>query len=123
MKGDRQAFLSSAIAGSPNGRGAQGVQTHGDADIVLGRANAVGGIEPDPTQILDPGLCPGVGGVLIVLAVLAAEVARHIAGRNAQKTRRGDENLGVVLAHAASLGEGLGSGVGGGGRPTSNATS
>ena len=70
IQGDGQLLLAAAIARAPDRGGAARVQADCDPDIVFGRTDAVGRIEPDPAQILDPGLGPGVGGVLIVASIL-----------------------------------------------------
>src|SRR5690348_10205679 len=67
----------------------------------VGRADAVGRIERDPAETGHEGLGPGMAGVLIGHAVVAAKVAAHITGGDAGAAGSSEKDMGEVLAYAA----------------------
>ncbi len=68
---------AAAVAGY-RGRGG-GIEAAGEADIAIGRANLVSGVEAEPAEAVDIGLRPGV---LSLRSAFAAgdEIAVHVAG-------------------------------------------
>ena len=82
------ALAAAAIAGAAHRRRAEIVEPDRDADMGVGRADAVGRIERDPAEVGDIGLGPGVAGVLVGDAVGAVEIAADVAGRNAEACAR-----------------------------------
>src|SRR6186713_3309131 len=93
----RQRLRTAAIAGSAHGRCAEIVEPDRDADMGVGGADAVGGIEADPAETVDISLRPGMARVLMHRAVGAQEVAGDEARRHAAAAGTGDEDVRVVL--------------------------
>src|ERR671911_46001 len=98
---DRQGLPGASVAGAADRRRAQIVEPRRDPDMRIGGADAIRGIECNPAELRHEGFGPGVAGVLVDDAVVAMEVAADVARRNADATRRGDEDVAEVLAHAA----------------------
>ncbi len=96
---DLHGLAPAAVAAAAHGRRAVIVEADGHAQVGLGRAQAVGGVETDPAQPVNEGFGPGVGGRLL-LAVEADQVARDVAGRDAAPAGQADEQVGEVLADA-----------------------
>ena len=107
LHGDLERLAAAAKAGAAHRRGAEIIEPDRHPHMGLGRADAVGGIEADPAEVLDMGLRPGVAGLLRGDAVGAVEMAADIARRNAELARGGDEDVGEVLADAAPQREGF----------------
>ena len=105
-----ERLAAAALAAAAHRRRAEIVQPDRDADMGVGRANAVGGVEGDPAEIGHEQLGPGVAGLLLGDAVAAVEMPADVARRDGEAARRRDENVGEVLAHAALERERLGRG-------------
>src|SRR3546814_10787366 len=67
---------------------------------------AVADVEPYPADMLEMRLSPAVRRIL-TRPVVHHQIARDIARRMPQVTHRGDEDMRMVLAHAAGAGERL----------------
>ena len=98
---DVERLAAAAKAGAADGRGAEIIQTDRDADMGVGRADAIGCVKGDPTEVRYVSLGPGVAGLLIGHTVVALEMAADVASRNPNAPRRRDEDMREVLAHAA----------------------
>src|SRR4051812_8106462 len=94
---DIERLAAAAKAGAADGRGAEIIQTDRDADMGVGRTDAIGCIEGDPTEVRYVSLGPGVAGLLIGHAVVALEMAADVARRNGDAARRSDEDMSEVL--------------------------
>ena len=81
---DVKNLVDTAAAGAANRGGRSRIEAAGEAHVALGRANAVGGVEADPAETVDPGLGPGVVGLGGALAA-GDEIAVDVAGRDAQQ--------------------------------------
>src|SRR5262249_34926828 len=99
---DPERFAVAAIADAADRRGTEVVETHRHTHVAFRGADAIGRIEANPSQMLHIGFRPGVTGVLCGHAVSAIEMAADIARRNAELARCRDENMGEILAHAAT---------------------
>src|SRR5471032_745320 len=62
---------------------------------------SVGRIKPDPTEVLNMSLHPGMAGVLGSHSIGTIEMTTDIARRDAKPARRRDKDMGEVLADAA----------------------
>src|SRR3984957_21176304 len=102
----RERFHAAAIAGAAHWCGAEIIEADGDAGMRVGGADRIGRIEPDPAEIRHERLGPGVAGLLIDHAVGAQEVSGDETRGHAAGARAGDEDMRVVLAHAALETEG-----------------
>ncbi len=102
----------------------------GDRDVEQPGLAVVRRVDVEPAGATTPGGEPGVGGVgphhagvvgsfagRAVHPPLVAEIAAHVAGREAEGAQAGDLEVGEVLANAAAMGEDLlhGRARGGGG--------
>src|SRR3546814_14401206 len=67
---------------------------------------AVADVEPYPADMLEMRLSPAVRRIL-TRPVVHHQIARDIARRMPQVKHRGDEDMRMVLAHAAGAGERL----------------
>src|ERR1700722_9354751 len=61
---DGERLAAAAVVGTAHRSGAEVVEPDGDADVLVGDAEAAGGIEADPAEIGDMGFRPGVAGVV-----------------------------------------------------------
>ncbi len=86
--GNRQSLAAAAEARPTDGRCAQAVEPHRDAQMGVGGADFVGGIEADPAEFGHMSLGPGVTRLLGHNAVGAKEMPGHVAGRDAEPTAR-----------------------------------
>src|SRR4029077_1898968 len=103
----RHALRAAAAARSAHRGGSEIVQTHRDAHVGVGRADAVGRIERAPADARHVNLRPGMAGVLLRHAVGAVEITADITRRNVEMARGRDEDVSQVLAHAAPEREGF----------------
>src|SRR5208283_5592733 len=94
----RHLFRPAADARAANGRRAKRVERHGDAHIGLVWTEGVDRIESDPSEVLDMGLRPAVTGDLLDLVIIFAKIAAHIARRNVERARTGNEDIREILA-------------------------
>src|SRR3954468_1316931 len=104
---DLEALRAAALARAADRRRSEIIEPDGDAHMRLGGRNPVRRIEPDPAEIRYLRFSPSVPGILLDDAIGTEEVARHVAGRNAEITAGGDEDMSQVLADAAPQREGL----------------
>src|SRR4029079_546571 len=81
---DRERLAGSAPLRPAHRRRAEIIETDGDPQMLVRRADAVSRVESDPAQIGNQRLRPGVAGVLFGHPIGAAEVAADIACRNLQ---------------------------------------
>src|SRR5450631_1871442 len=88
----RQRLHAAAVAGAAHWCGAEIVEADGDTGMRVRRADAVGRIEPDPAEIRDVRLCPGMAGLLVDHAVGAQEMSGDEARGHAAASRAGDED-------------------------------
>src|SRR5262245_2309936 len=105
---DRERLAGAAIARAAQGRRAEIVEAHRHPNVGVGGADAVRRIESHPAEGRHERLGPGVAGLLLVHAVLAVEIAAHVARRDGEAAGGGDEDVGEVLADAALEREGRG---------------
>src|ERR1700757_1210380 len=87
-----ERLRTAAIAGAAHGRRAEIIEADRDADMGLGGANAVGGVESDPAEIWHEGFGPGMAGRLIDHAVRAQEMPGDEPRRYAARARTCDED-------------------------------
>src|SRR5260370_18677716 len=76
---DIERLAAAAEAGAAHGSGSEIIQPDRDADMGVGRADAVRGIEGDPAEIRHVSLGPGVAGLLSGHPVVARERAAAVA--------------------------------------------
>ena len=86
--GHFELFAAAAEAGAAHRRGAQVIEADRHPHMGLTGADAIGGVEADPAEVLDIDLGPGVAGLLGGDAVGAPEMAADIARRNTERARR-----------------------------------
>jgi len=77
---------------------------------MVGRANAVSYIEPNPAEVRDIGFCPSMCLELLIRFVTSQQIARNIAGRHGVGTGGGNKDVSMVLADTPFTGERVGSG-------------
>src|SRR5262245_5041170 len=104
---DRQRLVRAAVAHTANRRSTEVIETDRDPDMGVSRADAVGGVERDPTEGGNEGFRPGMPGLLLDDAVVPAKMAADITRRDAEVACGGQENMGEVLANAALEREGF----------------
>src|SRR6185369_2582793 len=85
---------------SPDRHGRGIVETDAGANISGSGADAIGGIEAHPAEVLDMGLDPGVAGAVFLGLDPGPEVAADVARRYPVVARSGDEDMAMVLADA-----------------------
>src|SRR5690349_1924998 len=102
-----------AAPDAPDGHGRGVVEPDGGPNISGGGADAIGGVEADPAEILDIGLDPGVAGAIFMGLDAGPEIAADIARGDAETARGGDEDVTMVLADPHALRQGLRGGGGG----------
>src|SRR5262245_9139035 len=105
---DRERLAGAAVTRPTQGRCAQVIEPDSDPHMGVGGAKSVGRIESDPAELRDEGFRPGVAGLLLVHAVVAAEIAADIARGNTEAARGRDEDVGEVPTCAALERKGLG---------------
>src|SRR5215510_3970151 len=105
---DRERLAGAAVTRPTQGRCAQVIEPDSDPHMGVGGAKSVGRIESDPAELRDEGFRPGVAGLLLVHAVVAAEIAAEIARGNTEAARGRDEDVGEVPTCAALERKGLG---------------
>src|SRR5262245_35079637 len=105
---DRERLAAAAVTRPAQGRSAEVIEPERGPHIGVGGAKAVGRIESDPAELRDEGFRPGVAGLLLVHAVVAAEIAAEIARGNTEAARGRDEDVGEVPTCAALERKGLG---------------
>src|SRR5579863_5874599 len=104
---NRQRFVAAAISRAAHWRGAEIIETDGDAGVGVGGADRIRRVEPDPAEIGHVSFGPGVAGLLMRGAVRAHEMAGDEARRDAARARAGDEDMRVILTDATLEREGL----------------
>src|SRR5215475_1443185 len=104
---DRKGLACAAIAHAANRRRAEIVEAHRNADVSIGCADAIRGVECDPAEAGHECFGPGMASVLLDHAVAPAKITADVAGRDADAAGGGDEDMCEVLADAAPEGEGL----------------
>src|SRR3989338_4770457 len=108
-----QTFRTAPARGATDRRGSFGVKPRSQPDIACIRAAAIGRIKTDPADSRDIKLGPGMGG-FVRNAGSRLQIARDITRRQPRSPRRRNQGMGMVLAHALALGQGLrGGGIGG----------
>src|SRR5271169_426579 len=100
LDGDFQGFGARVVTHSAHRRGAERIQSDGDAHMRIGRAKAAGGIEGNPTEAGDERFRPGVTGLVHSLIVVTAIIAADISRRNAEAVSRADEDVAQVARWA-----------------------
>src|SRR2546423_15544647 len=111
-----ELLATTAEADAAQRSGPEIVEAHGYPYMGIGTADAIRRVEPDPAELRDECLRPGMAGFLLGDPVLAAEIPPDITRRNAEVARRRDKDVGKVLAHPTLEGERFhcrGCGVGG----------
>src|SRR5580700_5072154 len=76
---DRLFLAAAAIMGAAHWCGALMVEPDGDADVLVGDADFVGRIEPDPAEAGHMGFDPGMADFRAGGAFVAAKIARYIS--------------------------------------------
>src|SRR6478736_10268205 len=107
-----ERFAAAAKTCAAYRSGAEIVQTDRNPHMGCGDANAVGGIEANPAQVLDIGLRPRVAGLLRGDAVGTVEMSADVSRRDVERSRCRNKNMGEVLTDAASKRKSLGRGCG-----------
>ena len=97
-----------ALADTARRRRAVVIEPDRESDVVGRVAGPAGDVEADPAEIVDPGGGPGVARDLAFIR--GEQIARDIARRHAEVAAAGEEDMGVVLAHAGAEFERLGGG-------------
>ena len=69
------------------------------------RADAVGDVEADPAEPVEPQLRPAMGRFMRLPIGISEQIARHIARRQAEQAGGGDQDMRMVLAHPLPLGQ------------------
>src|SRR5262249_13415583 len=110
---DRKRLADAAVTRPAQGRRAEVIEPDGDPHMGVGCAKSVGRIESNPAELGHEGFRPGVAGLLLAHAIVAAEIAADIARGNTEAARGSDEDVGEVPTRAALERESLG-GRGGG---------
>src|SRR5207247_9303496 len=103
---DREHLADPDVARAAQRAASQVVQSDRDAHMRIGGANPVGRIESHPAELGHERLAPGVAGILIVQAIVLAQIAADIARRDAERAGSGDEDVGKVLTDPALEREG-----------------
>src|SRR6516164_1626276 len=98
---DRQRLAAAAVMGAAHLRRAEMIEPDGDADVPVGDADLVYGIEADPAEIVHMGFGPGVAQVRTGRIIVATEIAGDVAGRYAAQPRDRDEDVAQLAAGAA----------------------
>src|SRR6267378_5662911 len=97
---DMQRFVAAAGAHATHWRRGQVVAADRETAMALACEHAMRDVHAHPAFASDPDVGPGVArGLLLVSGV---DVAAHIARRHPLRAATGDEEMGVVLAHAAA---------------------
>jgi hypothetical protein len=110
---DRQFLAAATVMGAAHRRGALMVEPDGDTDVLVGDADLVGGIEPDPAEAGHMGFDPGVADFRAGGAFVAAEIARHISRRHPAQPCERNEDVAEIAAVGTLAGEGFGGGTAG----------
>src|SRR3954464_14241269 len=104
---DRHFFLAEPAPDAAHRRGRMIVETDGEAHIGFGGLQTVRGIEPHPAEPVQEDLGPGMARLLDAALAVCPQIAADIARRHGFRARRGDEEMGMVLADAHSFGQRL----------------
>src|SRR6516165_7161129 len=75
---DRQRLAAAAVMGAAHLRRAEMIEPNGDADVPVGDADLVYGIEADPAEIVHMGFGPGVAQVRTCRIIVATEIAGDV---------------------------------------------
>ena len=95
------ALAAAALADAPHRRCVQIIASDRQPAVRADRGSPVGDIEALPAPVLpEPDVHPGMAGRII--AVAGEDVPAHVAGREANRPGRGEEQVGLVLAHAGA---------------------
>src|SRR5262249_12408463 len=104
---DRKHLASAAVAGAPHRRGTEIVERHRDPNLGFGGSNPVGHVERHPAELGHVGFGPGVTGVLLACAIVAAKIAGDATRRNVEAAGGRNEDMGEVVSGAALERKGL----------------
>src|SRR5262249_54235583 len=105
---DRKRLADAAVTRPAQGRRAEVIEPDRDPHMGIGCAKSVGRIESDPAELGHEGFRPGMAGLLLAHAIVAAEIAADIARGNTKAARGGDEDVSEVATRAALERESLG---------------
>src|SRR5215207_5847835 len=104
---DVQRLGPAPVPAASHGGGPKIIKACRNPHMPLARRDAVGRIDPDPSELRHLHLGPGMPSLLAGDTVRPMKITGNVSGRKRAASRGGDEDVGEILTNPATHREGL----------------